>query len=187
MHTETPPLLIASLAATLVALGIGAVDGLYFHLRRFRLYEHAESRFEHAIHTGRAWLAVPALALLYLVDSGGPALYAALGVVLADQVLAGLDLWVERKSRARWGGVPHGEYVVHVVAHAFHGIGIALAFASRPGWAWSWSASSQASSLPELARWLVVVLAGGAAIAAVQHVFLLFGRGAGAGESLGRR
>ena len=166
-------LLVASLIATLGAFGLGAIDGLYFHLQRFRLFAHADSRFEHALHTGRALLIVPALVLLYLVEPTGALLYAALGVVVADQVLMVLDLLVERRSRARWGGIPHAEYMVHIAANSLHAVGLALAFASRSASSWSMTESSGPSSLPGILQWVVVALAVAAAIAAAQHVFLL--------------
>src|SRR6266545_252747 len=128
MHTANSEWLIASLVATIAAFALGAVDGLYFHLQRFRLFAHVESRLEHAIHGGRALLMVPALVLLYLVEPAGLVLYAALAVVLADQLLMAMDLWLERRSRVRWGGLPHAEYVIHIMANSLHAVGVVLAF-----------------------------------------------------------
>jgi hypothetical protein len=41
-------LLLVSVIPLLGAFALGAVDGLYFHLRRYRLFAHPESRGEHA-------------------------------------------------------------------------------------------------------------------------------------------
>jgi hypothetical protein len=173
MHTSNPDWLMASLIALIAAFTLGAVDGLYFHLQRFRLFAHPESRFEHLIHGGRALLMVPALVLLYLVDAGGLVLYAALSVVLADQLLMAVDLWLERRSRVRWGGLPHAEYVIHTIANTLHAVAVVLAFASRPTSAWALAATSRSSSLPRIAQCLVFALAVGAAATAVLHVLLL--------------
>jgi hypothetical protein len=166
-------LLVASLIATLGAFGLGAIDGIYFHLQRFRLFAHTESRLEHILHTGRALLVAPALILLYLIEPAGPLLYSALAIVIADQALMVLDLLVERRSRARWGGIPHAEYMVHVAANALHAVGLALAFASRPASSWSLTASYQSSRLPAVLQWVTVGLVAGAAVAGIQHLLLL--------------
>src|SRR5688572_14432230 len=129
---ETNPLLLVSLVLLVAAFSLGAVDGVYFHLQRYRLFAHAESRREHVLHTMRAWLAVPTIVLLYLLEPSAPVLFAAAGVVLADQVVLVLDLIEERDSRSSMGGLSHAEYMIHVGANGLHGVALALALASAP-------------------------------------------------------
>jgi hypothetical protein len=170
-----PDLLLVSVVPLFAAFLLGAVDGLYFHLRRYRLFAFAESRREHLLHTLRAFLVLPPLTLLYLADVTGPCLWAAAAAIAIDQVMLGLDLREEATSRRRFGGLAPAEYQIHVVANGLHGIALALALASRPTTAWSLSACSVgASSLPGAIQALVGVLWLASAVAAVQHLALLF-------------
>lgn len=167
-------LLRISLIPLLGAFALGAVDGLYFHLRRYRLFAHPETRYEHGLHTVRAWLVLPPLTLLYLADARGAYLWLAAACVAADQVVLALDLHAETSSRRHLGGLSAAEYQIHVVANGLHGVALALALASRPADAWSLAVSSVgASSLPSAASWALWALWLAAAAAAVQHVGLL--------------
>jgi hypothetical protein len=171
--TANVNLLVASLIAMIAAFAVGGVDGLFFHLQRFRLFAHAESRFEHVLHTGRALLAIPAVIFLYLFEPAGMALYCALAAGVADQALMVVDVVIEKRSRLRWGGLPHAEYMVHLVANSLHAAAFALAFASVPARGWSFTAGWSRSSLPEFLQWAVVGMVATAAIATCQHVVLL--------------
>ena len=170
-----PDLLLISLVPLFGAFGLGAVDGIYFHLNRYRLFAHAESRAEHALHTVRSWLVLPVLALLFLADASGAFLWTAVACVALDQAVLILDLLAEARSRRRFGGLSAAEYQVHVLANGMHGIALALALASRPLSAWSFNAHSLTMSyLPFEAQLLVGGLLLAATVATVQHVALLF-------------
>ena len=172
-----PGLLLVSVVPLSAAFLLGAVDGLYFHLRRYRLFAFPESRGEHILHTVRAFLVLPPLALLYLADAAGLCLWTAAAAIAVDQLMLALDLREEATSRRRFGGLEPAEYQIHVAANGLHGIALALALASRPTSAWSLSACSLgASSLPLAIQALVAVLWLASAVAAIQHVFLLFGQ-----------
>jgi hypothetical protein len=174
MHiSDFNPLLLTSLGVLTAAFTLGAVDGVYFHLQRFRLFAQADSRYEHCLHTLRALLALPTLILLYLVEPTGAPLYLAAAAVAADQVLLVLDLVAERTSRIKMGGVPHAEYMIHVVANGLHAVAVALALASLPAAAWTAASGWQVASLPASARVLVAVLVVLAGITSAQHLWLL--------------
>lgn len=171
-----PGLLLVSVVPLFGAFLLGAVDGVYFHLRRYRLFAFPESRPEHLLHTVRAFLVLPPLALLYLGDASGLCLWTAAAAIAVDQVMLALDLREEATSRNRFGGLAPAEYQIHVAANGLHGIALALALASRPTSAWSVGVCSLgASSLPLAIQALVAVLWLGSAVAAIQHVMLLFG------------
>jgi len=140
-----------------------AVDGMYFHFRRFRLWEHAETRTEHALHTARAVLMPPTIALLF--TPGKAALVCAAVLVGLDFLVALLDVVVERRSRERFGGLPHGEYMTHLVATVFHVGAETLAFAGR--------LSDTADPLCPAANALVIAMVVGSSLVAIQHVVLL--------------
>jgi len=131
MPTSAPHLLAASVAFFVAFAAVAAFDATYFHLRRFRLWAHPETRGEHAAHAARAMLMGPMLVLLF--SPGRAALGLATVFVALDFVAAGIDVAIERRSRVRFGGLPHGEYVVHLAATTFHVAALALAFAGRLG------------------------------------------------------
>jgi hypothetical protein len=171
-----PGLLLVSVVPLFAAFLLGAVDGLYFHLRQYRLFAFPESRTEHVLHTVRAFLVLPPLALLYLADAAGLCLWTAAAAIAVDQIMLALDLREEATSRRRFGGLTPAEYQIHVAANGLHGIALTLALASRPTNAWSLIDSSLAASgLPLAIQALVGVLLVASAVAVVQHVVLLFG------------
>jgi hypothetical protein len=171
-----PGLLLVSVLPLFGAFLLGAIDGVYFHLRRYRLFAFPESRGEHVLHTVRAFLVLPPLALLYLADASGLCLWTAAASIAVDQVMLALDLRTEATSRSRFGGLAPAEYQIHVVANGLHGIALALALASRPVSAWSLSACSLgASDLPIAIQTLVAFLWLASGVAAIQHGLLLFG------------
>jgi hypothetical protein len=166
-------LLLVSLVPLLGAFGLGAIDGLYFHLQRYRLFAHAESRYEHWLHSVRAILLLPPLTLLYLADSTGWYLWAAAACIAADQVALVLDLRAEATSRRAFGGLSAAEYQIHVAANGLHAVALTLAIVSRPVSAWSLTPSEIAwSSLPLAAHGVVGMLWLASAVAAIQHVVL---------------
>lgn len=174
MPTATNDLLLVSLVLLCAAFSLGAVDGVFFHLKRYRLFAHAESRGEHCLHTVRAWLIVPTVLFLYLLDASGPILIAAALIVAADLVALFFDLLAERRSRINLGGISHAEYMIHVGANGLHSVAVALAFASRPLDAWTAGATLPTlSALPAPAHWLVAGILVAALGGAIQHVVLL--------------
>ena len=54
-----PGLLLVSVVPLFAAFLLGAIDDLYFHLRRYRLFAFPESRGEHVLHTVRAFTCLP--------------------------------------------------------------------------------------------------------------------------------
>jgi hypothetical protein len=170
-------LLLISLVALLAAFALGAIDGMYFHLKRYQLFAHPESRGEHALHTVRAFLVMPPLALLYLAEPSGLYLWVAAASIAADQIALALDVRAEATSRRRFGGLSAEEYQIHIAANGLHSVALALALASRPVHAWSLAATSlHSSSFPLTLQVFLGVLLLAAAVGAIQHVALLFGR-----------
>ena len=170
-------LLLISLIALLAALALGAIDGIYFHLKRYQLFAHTESRHEHALHTVRAFLIMPPLALLYLAEPSGLWLWAAAACIATDQIALALDVRAEATSRRRFGGLSAEEYQIHIAANGLHSVALALALASRPVDAWSVAETSlHCSSFPLPLQAFLGVLWLVAAAGAVQHLALLLGQ-----------
>jgi hypothetical protein len=169
-----PPSSIAATAAILLALfgPLSMIDGVYLHLVRYRLWARRESRREHLLHTLRAFLFIP-VALFVLSGATGAAFVIGMVALAIDQLVELFDVIEENASRREIGGLPRGEYALHIVLVTLRASVVALALALRPGWAWSISAHGSAS--PALA-WLGEVsmqFVPGAVIVALVHVALL--------------
>lgn len=119
---------------------VAAVDGLYLHLWKYRLYARPESRREHQLHTAQGILFIPVIYLLFYQDFGGWALWAGMLFLAFEQVIEILDVLDERDSRASLGGLSSGEYAAHVIAITARTVAVTLALAAKPLSAWSLNA-----------------------------------------------
>jgi hypothetical protein len=81
-------------------------------------------------------------------------------------VAAGIDVATERDSRARLGGLPHGEYVAHLLATTLHVGAIATAFFAR-------ALAGESLALTPPGAIVVDALVAGAALSTVQHLAYL--------------
>jgi hypothetical protein len=133
----------AMTAAVLLFWGYGAIgtfDVLYYHFYRFRLYERPECFQEHLLHTANVLVTPMIVAGLYIGVTGGHALWLGTGFAVTQLIVLLWDVVVEPDSRARLGGLPAPEYVIHIVVCMMHAASLALVLASRPSGAWSGSA-----------------------------------------------
>ncbi len=119
---------------------VAAVDGLYLHLWKYRLYARPESLREHKLHTAQGALFAPVVFFLFYQDFGGLALWTAVLFLAIEQVVEILDVLDERDSRASLGGLSSTEYALHAVAITARTAAVALALAARPMAAWSFDA-----------------------------------------------
>lgn len=108
--------------ALLLAMGVlGATDIVLFHVRAHALRSRVESRAELVTH----FLRGPTYAALFVVvpnlDLRGGWFAALLGLLAFDAVISVVDFWLEPDSRRSVGGLPRGEYVLHVVLAALFG------------------------------------------------------------------
>lgn len=108
--------MISSFAAAVCLVlftAIAGVDGLYFHIYRYRLYLRPQSRYEHRLHTLNAWLFVPLVSLLFCATPTGLFLWLALLLFLASLAIEILDVLCEPASRRDLGGLVASEYLMH--------------------------------------------------------------------------
>ena len=61
---------IATVSFVLFVL-LGAFDGIYFHMIKYRLYEHPPARFEHQLHTFRGLMFLPITLIFFVWNSAG--------------------------------------------------------------------------------------------------------------------
>lgn len=109
----------------LAAVGtIGAIDVFYYHLYRFRLFAQPGSVAEEVTHLLRGAIFVAILLVcLQPADEGWARV--AFFLFAADMGNSVVDVLLEKKSREPLGGLPSGEYLVHILST--FGTGVAVA------------------------------------------------------------
>lgn len=151
------PFAVVPAALPLLLMGVvaplAAVDILYFHLWKFRLFESPSSRAETVTHLVRgAFFALGAFMLASYRMMG--AWYWGIGALfLLDFLNSIADVALERRSRAPLGGVPTLEYVLHIIGSSFAGAITATYF--LVGWAHAFEPTElvAAVDLPDWIRW----------------------------------
>jgi hypothetical protein len=173
-------IIIAATISVLLFGVIGIIDGFYYHLWKFKLHKHPETRFEHWIHTIRAATFLALLFLLFLKDLGGIYLLIILGVIILDIVVLIIDLVAEEDSRKNLGGLPHKEYIIHVIANALHYIAIALILVAKPSPSWDLDSPALIGRVfPEFTQLVALNLIPGVALMVLFHIVLMNKRAAG--------
>lgn len=116
----------------IVAAPIGAIDVLYFHLWKFRLFARAQSRNEEITHILRG-LVVPAIfAALLIGRPQGHWFWIVAALFLFDTTNSLIDVMIEPASRAPIG-VPPAELAIHFIGTTL--MGAAWAVYMLTGWA----------------------------------------------------
>ena len=101
--------------------GIGAIDFVYNHIYRYRLYAHASSFREHGVHTLLALVLTATVVMLVFIEMGSVGFAIFLGIQALAVIFTLWDVSIERASRAPLGGLPTHEYVLHTVIFLLHG------------------------------------------------------------------
>ena len=121
----------------LLGLGVlGAADVWLFHKRAHDLHAHAPARGELVTH----FLRGPTYCALFLLVPNftfrGGALLGLLTLLLVDLGISIADFWLEPDSRRAKGGLPRGEYLLHVLmAMLFGSLVAAVCYESAAGFA----------------------------------------------------
>ena len=167
-------LITAAVVSLNVAVLLGAVDGLYFHLWKYKLYSRPETRYEHKLHTFRAFLFIPIVWLLFGKNYGGLLLWLGVLAMTADLLVELLDVFCEIKSRANIGGPSTGEYVIHINATGLRFVALALILLAKPASAWELSAAWEvAPEYPRWVTWLALNSIPGGVLGGLLHLWLM--------------
>ncbi len=118
---------------------VASIDGVYFHLWKYKLHTHDDTFTEHVTHTLRAWTMVAASGLLFATNCAGLLLWTAVAVLVVDLLIETWDVLLERQSRQRFGGLTSAEYLVHAHSIFLYAAAWTLAFVVKPLEAWSLS------------------------------------------------
>lgn len=155
---------------------VAAVDGLYLHLWKYRLYARPESRYEHKLHTAQAFLFAPIVFFFFYRDFGGAALWAGVLFVALEQVVEIMDVLDEKDSRASLGGLSSTEYAAHVIAITTRTAAIALALAAKPLSAWSLNSPLVLGPEHPLASSVAFQMITGNLVVGALHLWLMRGK-----------
>ncbi len=177
----------ASGAALALFMFLAALDGVYLHLWRYRLYARPASRAEHRLHTIGAVLFVVTLPRLLLWQSGGWLLWSGIGLLAIDLGVELADMGIERRSRADLGGLSSFEYILHVVMVSARVAALTLALVARPAEAWSLDSPLVLAGLPAFASAVAWQALPGSVLLAALHLWLCTDRGVARFEAWRRR
>ena len=153
---------------------VAAIDGLYYHLWKYRLFARKESIFEHRLHTIRAFLFIPIVYLLFYGNFTGVLLWAGLLVVGIDLIVELVDVFSENDSRAGLGGLTSAEYAAHVTATTFRIAALSFAIAAKPAAVWSLGESAATYEVPQLVQFIAFNIMTGNLAVGLLHVALMF-------------
>jgi hypothetical protein len=158
----------------LVICLLGAFDIAYFHTYRCRLLHRPESRTEAWIHVVRGVVYSLQLALVPNVRFAGSWYAVFVALFVADVGIALVDVAVEPASRRSQGGLPPGEYFMHIVLSVLAGAYLhSVAVASMP-WASLPSGVSWAPSAPLPLRVVLGAMAAGCSLVAASEAWALY-------------
>ncbi len=172
----TEQLMTAATVFLMIFGVVAAVDGLYLHLWKYRLYARPESRREHKLHTAQGALFVPVVFFLFYGEFGGAALWAGVLFLAFEQVVEILDVLDERDSRASLGGLSSTEYALHAVAITARTAAVALALAAKPLAAWSFDAPLMTGPGHEWASSVGLQMVVGNILVVGLHLWLMLSR-----------
>jgi hypothetical protein len=118
----------------LLVIGVlGAFDIAFFHVRTARLLERPECRREAWTHVVRGVVYALQFVLVPNVRFEGAWVVALVVLFVVDAAVAAIDVLVEPASRAPQGGLPRGEYFMHIVLSVL--VGAMLHAALGTAWA----------------------------------------------------
>ncbi len=118
---------------------VATIDGIYFHLYKYRLFARKESLKEHHLHTINSALFPITIVLLFVINSSGFLLWLSVLLTIVTLVIEFLDVFEENSSRKSLGGLTSLEYSMHFAMSGIRATYTTLILADKPFWAWSLS------------------------------------------------
>lgn len=119
----------------LFALGfLGAVDIAVYHSFAHGIRHHQSSRNELIVHSLRGPTYAALFVLVPNVHMHGVFFWGLISLFFVDLVISVVDFALERKSRQFIGGLPSGEYVLHMLIAMFFGALVTSVWISVSWW-----------------------------------------------------
>lgn len=116
---------------------VATVDGIYFHLYKYRLFARKESIKEHYLHTINSFLFPITVFLLFVINSAGFMLWFVLFLTIATLIIEFIDVFEEKSSRENLGGLTSLEYSMHFAMSGIRATYTTIILAQKPFLAWS--------------------------------------------------
>jgi hypothetical protein len=114
---------------------LGATDILLYHSVSHGIRSHHDSRFELLVHSLRG----PTYAALFILVPNfalhGSFFWLLIGIFAFDVCISLGDFMIERASREFFGGLPTGEYVLHIILAMLFGALVTSVFYGAGHWA----------------------------------------------------
>jgi hypothetical protein len=143
----------------LVVGHLGFFDVVYYHTYRCHLTERPECQREVFWHTARHLIYALQFLIIANLRFHGAALLALVVLYLADVYVAWSDVWEETASRRDQGGLPPGEYFMHIVLSLLVGAYIMnVAQAVWPDRLLPTAVVVDPPPVPALLRWLMTFM-----------------------------
>lgn len=165
MHTASFLLLVIG--------ALGAFDIAFFHMHRAKLLGRVECRREVLVHVVRGFVYAAQFLVVPNVRFTGAWGLALVALFTVDATVAALDVLAEPASRKEQGGLPAGEYFMHVLLSVLVGVMLHAVFAEA--WAARFLPSSieLAPNAPLAVRLVAFAMAVGSAGLAVYELLFL--------------
>ena len=109
---------LALLSLTALAL-IGSIDEYFYHYKSERLLFKPECFKENILHAIRTLIYTILFFTISTYEVSGIFAVLLFGVFFIDLIVGILDILVENESRENMGGLPKGEYLIHMLL-SFH-------------------------------------------------------------------
>lgn len=113
---------------------LGAADIVFFHKRAHRLHAHPPARAELVTHSLRGPTYCALFALVPNFEFHGAWFGVLLGILGIDLAISIADFWLEPGSRRALGGLPRGEYLLHVLLAMLFGALVLATLRDGAGW-----------------------------------------------------
>ena len=154
----------------LLILGfLGAADIALYHSISHGIRSHAESRHELVVHSLRGPTYFALFLLVPNVAMRGAWFWALIALFVVDLGISIWDFLIEKKSRRQLGGLPSGEYVLHIVMAMVFGALVASVFFGAGDWATQPTRLAfEPVAVPTLLRYALGVMALGVLLSGFQ-------------------
>lgn len=114
---------------------LGATDILLHHSVSHGIRTHHDSRFELAVHALRGPTYAALFTLVPNFAMHGAWFWFLIAILVFDVAISLVDFMLERGSRAFFGGLPSGEYVLHIILAMLFGALVTSIGYSAGSWA----------------------------------------------------
>lgn len=139
---------------------LGAADILLYHSISHGIRSHVDSRLELVTHSLRGPIYAALFVLVPNFTMQGAWFWVLMGILLADVGVSLADFLLERPSRAFFGGLPTGEYVLHIAMAMLFGALVTSLLFGAGAWAWMGTRLAYEPALvPSLLRAVMGVMA----------------------------